>query len=237
MFHISSGEALLFQRLCWGYRLWPMDSSLNKRFPQFQRVKSPVCCSGSVPIQGTFSRTFSRTSLSQFPLTVLCSDTVLSVFPFSHMLLPLSFKHCQSLSHCNEPLLDPTSPASLATLLLPLKLSKSSLYSASPPTNLPPASSPASSLSAGILKIRSSVMSNCQIYQMLFHFLSHRSSVPCLILLIAPQFLQLFSLLPWLHSPYISDYSFSPISPSSPLNVGVLPGSVPGPCSWHTLPG
>lgn len=112
------------------------------------------------------------------------------------MLLPLSFKHCQSLSHCNEPLLDPTSPASLTTLLLPLKLSKSSLYSASPPTNLPPASSPASSLSAGILKIRSSVMSNCQIYRMLFHFLSHRSSVLCLILLIAPQFLQLFSLLP-----------------------------------------
>ena len=41
MFDICSEDAVIFQTL-WIYTLWPVELSLNKRVPQFQRIRCPT---------------------------------------------------------------------------------------------------------------------------------------------------------------------------------------------------
>lgn len=95
-----SEEALLFQTLCWVYKVWPMEWSLNKSFSQFQRRRHPIYCSRSIPLpvpqpihasppslelRSQLSPLFSV--LQTFPFTVVPSPQPINMLKASPILM------------------------------------------------------------------------------------------------------------------------------------------------------
>ena len=91
-----------------------------------------------MPLPVPLSPSMPTNLLLHFTLSVIPSLFCTFYPSLSQWFFPSPYKHTKSLSHLNEPTLDPISPAGIISLLMPLKLLKSSRCSPSPPTHLPP---------------------------------------------------------------------------------------------------